>query len=161
LRGELEKLASSYARLSHDVGGRINFACDLNSDVALDLAEQEKAHLDQAFFVLGFAALERQVTLLASARLADAGRREAMREASFEKRWQASIQVANEILGIEIPWRTAERVIFSWYSIRNLIAHGQSPTQLADVPSVLYRADDVAATLAEVARVLGDRRPEN
>ena len=160
MRDELEKLASSYARLSHDVGGRINFACDLDSDVALDLAEQEKAHLDQAFFVLGFAALERQITLLASATLVDAGRRDAMREASFEKRWQASIQVANEILETEIPWRTAERMIFSWYSIRNLIAHGQSPTQLADVPTVLYRADDVAVTLAQVTRGLGDRREQ-
>jgi len=154
LKTELDSIARSYARLSHDIGGRINFACDLDDDDALGIAEQEQAHLDQAFFVLSFAALERQITLLASARFAAADRRIAMREAPFQKRWEASIQVAKEILRVDIPWQTEGRTVLSWYEIRNFIAHGDSPTQLVDVPTVLYRANEVAATLDQVTQSL-------
>ena len=151
---ELEALARSYARLSHDVGGRISFACDLDDENALDTAEQEKTHLDQAFFILSFAALEKHVTLLACARLAEEVRRNSMRDAPFDRRWQTSVTVAEEILQINVLWKAAEREVASWYKIRSAIAHGQSPSQLADVPRVLYRADEIAATLEEVTRVL-------
>jgi hypothetical protein len=104
----LEHLRRAYTRLSYDVGGRINFACDLDSDVALAIAEQEKAHLDHAFFVLSFAALEQQITLLASLRLAEAERRAAMREAAFQQRWQTAIRVAEETLAADVHWRTEE-----------------------------------------------------
>lgn len=151
----IESLVRSYSRLSRDVGGRINFACDLNNDDALAIAEQEKAHLDQAFFVLGFAALESQVTTLACARLpADEKRRTAMREASFEKRWDAAAQVAQETLGAAAPWTQARSIVLSWYKIRSDIAHGRAPSQLADVPSVVYRADEIATTHAQVVEVL-------
>ena len=156
MKSELDNLARSYARLSHDVGGRINFACDLNNDDALKVAEQEKDHLDQAFFILSFAALEKQITSLACARLADADRQAAMRDADFQKRWRTSIQVAEETLGIDVEWSTTERTISSWYRIRNLIAHGQSPTQLADVPTILFQADKVAETLEQVTQQLND-----
>jgi hypothetical protein len=149
----LEHLRRAYTRLSYDVGGRINFACDLDSDVALAIAEQEKAHLDQAFFVLSFAALEQQITLLASLRLAEAERRAAMREAAFQQRWQTAIRVAEETLAADVHWRTEEQTILSWYKIRSDIAHGQPATQLADVPSVIYRADDVATTLNRVTQL--------
>jgi hypothetical protein len=153
LKSELDSLVRSYSRLSHDIGGRINFACDLNNDEALGIAEQEKSHLDQAFFVLSFAALERQLTLLATARLESAQRRDAMREAAFERRWQAAIQVAEETLG-DVRWKSKEREVLSWYKIRNFIAHGEAPTQLADVPTVLYQANEVAGTLDDVSRAL-------
>jgi hypothetical protein len=155
LKSELESIARSYARLSHDIGGRINFACDLDNDDALETAAQEKTHFDQAFFVLSFAALERHITLLASARLVDANRRDGMRGADFETRWDTSIQVAEETLGIDVQWKSAKREILSWYTIRNFIAHGEPPTQLTDIPSVLYRANEVAATLDQVTHSLG------
>jgi hypothetical protein len=151
---ELEALARSYARLSHDVGGRISFACDLDDENALNAAEQEKALLDQAFFILGFAALEKHVTLLACIRLADAARRTSMRDAPFDRRWLTSVTIAEEILQKDVSWKAAEREVGSWYKIRSAIAHGQSPSQLADVPRVLYRADEIAATLEEVTREL-------
>jgi hypothetical protein len=59
---DLDSLSRSYSRLSRDVGGRIEFAFDVDSTDALSLAEQEQAHLDQAFFVLGFSALEKKIT---------------------------------------------------------------------------------------------------
>lgn len=154
MKSELDSLVRSYTRLSHDIGGRINFACDLDNDDALAIAEQEKAHLDQAFFVLSFAALERQVTLLASARLGEEARRDAMRDAPFERRWQACVQVAEETLGTGVRWKGKEREILSWYKIRNFVAHGEPPTQLADVPTVLYQANEVAGTLDDVNHAL-------
>ena len=158
MKSELDSIVRSYRRLSHDVGGRIEFALDLDNEDALRIAEEEKFHLDQAFFVLSFAALERQLTLLASARLAT-DRRDAMRDTSFERRWQVSIQVAEETLGVDVRWKGKERDILSWYKIRNFIAHGEPLTQLADVPTVLYQANEVAATLDEVNRALARRRP--
>jgi hypothetical protein len=155
LNAELESLVRSYTRLSRDVGSRINFACDLDNDNALKVAEQEKAHLDQAFFVLSFAARENQVTSLACARLATDNRKTAMRDADFEKRWDASVKVALEVLAIAVPWGTTKPVILSWYTIRSDIAHGRPPSQLADVPTVLYRADEIAATLDLVVARLG------
>ncbi len=153
MKGDLDSLVRSYSRLSHDIGGRINFACDLDNEDALRIAEQEKSHLDQAFFVLSFAALERQITLLASARLG-VDRRDAMREVAFERRLQVSIQVAEEMLAGEVRWSGKEREILSWYKIRNFIAHGEALTQLADVPTVLYQANEIAGTLDDVNRTL-------
>ncbi|WP_454648667.1 hypothetical protein [Bradyrhizobium liaoningense] len=150
LNSDLESLVSSYSRLSYDVGGRINFACDLNNDDALRVAEAEKAHLDQAFFVLSFAALESQITSLASARLPDEKRRVAMRAADFEKRWDTAVKVAEETLSGSVPWREARLLVLSWYKIRSDIAHGQSPSALADVPKVINQADEIAATLNAV-----------
>jgi hypothetical protein len=150
LNTELESLVRSYARLSRDVGGRIDFACDLNNDEALRAAEREKAHLDQGFFVLSFAALESQITMLACARLANPDRRDAMRDADFEKRWDAAVKVARETLDAIVTWNAARPIVLSWYKIRSDIAHGRSPSTLADVPPILYQADDVAATLDRV-----------
>jgi len=77
-----------------------------------------------------------------------------MREASFERRWQTSIQVAEETLGTDVGWKSKEREILSWYKIRNFIAHGEALTQLADVPAVLYQANELAGTLDDVTRAL-------
>lgn len=154
MNAELESLARSYARLSRDVGGRINFACDLNNEDALRTAEQEKVHLDQAFFVLSFAALENQVTSLACARLIDAVRGSAMRSAAFEKRWDSAAKVAREVLGAAAQWEPVRAIILSWYRIRSDIAHGRAPSQLADVPAVLGRADEIATTLDRVTQAL-------
>jgi hypothetical protein len=150
LKGEFENLARSYARLSRDVGGRMDFACDLDSDDALAAAEQEKSYLQQAFFVIGFGALERQITLLASAKLADPYRAAAMRDAPFERRLEIAIKVAQEALNARIVWGAAAPAIRSWYGIRNEIAHGQPATQLFDVLEVIYCANEVAATLDQV-----------
>lgn len=144
----------SYARLSYDVVGRINFACDLDNEDALRAVEQEQLQLDQAFFVLSFAALENQITLLASARLGTEDRRIAMRAAEFGKRWDAGVLLAREILAAEVSWITARPIVLSWYTIRSDIVHGRSPSQLADIMTVLYRADDIASTLAQVRATL-------
>jgi hypothetical protein len=157
LNADLESLARSYARLSRDVGGRINFACDLNNDEALQVAEREKTHLDQAFFVLSFAALENQTTSLACARLSDDARGTAMRNASFEKRWDVAATLAKETLGAAAPWEAERAIVLSWYRIRSDIAHGRAPSQLADVPDVLDLADQVALTFDRVAAVLAMR----
>ena len=154
---ELESLRRSYDRLSRDVGGRINFACDLDNDDALKVAEREKVHLDQAFFVLSFAALEVQVTSLACARLNTNDRRIAMRGSKFDDRWDAATKVAEEILRSAVPWAPTRAEVLSWYQIRSDIAHGRSPTQLADVPSVLYRANEIATTFEQVVTALGAR----
>lgn len=151
---ELESLARSYVRLSHDVGGRVNFACDLNNDDALQAAEREQAHLDQAYFVLSFAALESQITSLACARLPSEARRARMREADFEKRWDSAVRVAMEVLGTGVPWESTRSDVLSWYRIRSDIAHGRPPSQFANVPSVLYRADAIAATCDRVFAAL-------
>ncbi len=115
---ELESLVRSYTRLLYDVGGRINFACDLNNEDALNVAEREKVHLDQAFFVLSFAALENQVTSLACARLTSEDRRAGMRDAGFEHRWETAVRVARETVGIAVRWQAAQPIVLSWYKIR-------------------------------------------
>jgi hypothetical protein len=156
MNSDLDSLARSYTRLSRDVGGRIEFACDLNSADALSIAEQEKDHLDQAFFVLSFSALERKITLLASARQATADQRAAMRGAAFDKRLESAVKVAREMLRTDPEWASGERqsIIRNWYAIRSEIAHGDPPTQLFDVPPVIYLADDIAATLDRVMRII-------
>jgi hypothetical protein len=78
-----------------------------------------------------------------------------MRDAAFERRWATSIQIAEETLGIDVQWKRAEREILSWYKIRSFIAHGEPPAQEADVPSVLYRANEIATTLDQVTHSLG------
>jgi hypothetical protein len=157
LNADLESLVRAYARLSRDVGGRINFACDLNNDQALQAAEREQAHLDQAFFVLSFAALENQVTSLACARLSDDVGGTAMRNAAFEKRWDVAATLAKEILSAAARWETGRAIVLSWYRIRSDIAHGRAPSQLADVPDVLEPADQIALTFDRVAAVLATR----
>jgi hypothetical protein len=152
---ELEHIAASYARLSYDIGSRINFACDVGSEEAFAAAEREQALLDQAFFVLCFAALERQVVLLASARRPD--RRQRMRDVNFNQKLKVALKVAREVLDATPSWSTAESIIGTWYQIRNDIAHGDAPAQLIDVPAVLRQADAVANTLAEVRQALGHR----
>ena len=153
MNSEIESLIRAYNRLSRDVGGRINFACDLNNDDALKVAEQEKEHLDQAFFVLSFAALENQVTSLASANLTDGNCRAFMREAKFEQRWDAAAKVA-ETTGTAIPWGKDRSIVLSWYKIWSDIAHGRSPSLLADIVPILTTANQIAATFDDVRRSL-------
>jgi hypothetical protein len=150
VNSDLDRLASSYARLSKDVGGRIDFCCDLNSDDALNVALLEKDHLDQAFFILSFAALEKQITLLASANEEEQERRRAMRASPFEKRLESAVRVAYDKLGASPDWTERESDINSWYRVRNDIAHGDSPTRLFDVPPVIALADRIASTLEQV-----------
>jgi hypothetical protein len=157
MNSDLDSLTRSYTRLSRDVGGRIEFACDLDSAEALRVAEQEKDHLDQAFFVLSFSALEKKVTLLASARQTSADQRIAMRSAAFDKRLEAAVKVAREVIGTEPKWASQLSLIRNWYDIRNEIAHGDPPTQLVDVPPVIYLADDTATTLEQVTRIIRPR----
>jgi hypothetical protein len=156
MNSDLDSLTRSYTRLSRDVGGRIEFACDLDSADAFTVAEQEKDHLDQAFFVLSFSALEKKITLLASARHATADQRTAMRGAAFEKRLESAVKIAREVLGTAPEWASGATLstIRNWYDIRSEIAHGDPPTQLFDVPPVIYLADDIATTLERVTRTL-------
>jgi hypothetical protein len=154
LNSELDSLARSYARLSGDVGGRINFACDLDNEDALRVAEQEKAHLDQGFFVLTFGALERHITSLACARFAEEARRTAMRDADISKRWDAAAKVAREILGTDVAWDAHKGEVLSWYKIRSDIAHGRLQSAQVDLPAIIYRADDIATTSDQVLAVI-------
>lgn len=155
---DLGSIARSYARLSRDVGARINFAIDIDDTHAprltLDSAEQEHNHLDKAFFVLSFAALERQITLLASVKIKESLRRDAMQDAKFNTRLETAIKVAREILGSDPPWMSAASELKSWYDIRNEIAHGDPPTQFFNIPVVIAKGVEIAWTLDEVNRVL-------
>ncbi|MCC6776852.1 MAG: hypothetical protein IT537_09495 [Hyphomicrobiales bacterium] len=155
MNSDLDSLTRSYTRLSRDVGGRIEFACDSDSSDALSIAEQEKDHLDQAFFVLSFSALEKKITQLASARQAAARQRETMRSAAFGKRLESAVKVAREVLGADPEWASdaTQSTIRDWYDIRSEIAHGDPPTQLFDVPPVIYLADAIATTLERVMRI--------
>jgi hypothetical protein len=123
----------------------------VDNEEALAAAEREKLHLDQAFFVLSFAALEKHITSLACARMAEPDRRTAMREARFGDRWDAAVTVATETLGTNSSWEGSRREVLSWYKIRSDIADGRLPTTLTDVPTVLYRADEIAITSDQVA----------
>ncbi len=150
MNSELESITRSYSRLSRDVVARMEFACDLNNDDALRAVEQEKEHLDQAFFVLGFAALEKQVTQLASARLPSDDAKRGMRDAKFEKRWDAAVKVAEEELGAAPSWASSRALVLSWYKIRSDIAHGDAPSGLSDIPPVIDIANDVSTALESV-----------
>jgi hypothetical protein len=158
VNNDLNNMARSYARLSRDIGARINFAVDLketSSDLTpLEIAEQEQLHLDKAFFVLSFAVLEREITLLASLKIKETLRRDAMRDAKFSTRWETAINVAREILGSDPAWMSAASEVKSWNEIRNEITHGEPPTQLFNIPVVIATSIEIAATLEAVNRVL-------
>lgn len=158
MSNDLDSIAHSYARLSRDVGARINFAIDINDTqsprLALDAAEQELSHLDKAFFLLSFAALERQITLLASVKIKEALRRDAMQDAKFSTRLETAIKVAREILGSDPSWMSAASELKSWNDIRNEVAHGDPPTQLFNIPVVIAIGTEIEMTLDEVNRVL-------
>jgi hypothetical protein len=160
LTADFDRLGRAYRRLAADTGRRIDFACDIDSDDALRIAEEERSFLDQAFFVLLFGALERQMNLLAVARQNDEDRRTAMRNAPFERRLEAATRVATESIGAA---RTADIVsaherILGWYEIRNQIAHGEPPTSLLDVVALLRQAAAISALLSEVQVALGSGR---
>jgi len=149
MNSKLDSLASSYTRLSRDVAGRIEFAFDLDSDDALRLAEQEKEHLDQAFFVLSFSALEKNITALASARLSTGMQRAGLRSAPFDKRLETALKVAREVLRDEPEWASRQKLptILNWYEIRNEIAP-------AGYKSVLYSLCALVAVAAIWAVVI-------
>jgi hypothetical protein len=80
-----------------------------------------------------------------------------MRDANFEKRWDIAVTIADEIIGSSVSWGAARPIILSWYKIRSEIAHGRAPSQLADIPTVLYRADEIAVTFDRVVLALNSR----
>jgi hypothetical protein len=153
---DLDNIARSYARLSRDVGARISSAIDLNDIVpaVLEGAEQEHGLLEKAFFVLSFAALERRITLLASAKLKEALRRDAMRDAKFHTRLETAIKIAREVLGTDPSWMSSASELESWNEIRNEIAHGDPPTQFFNIPVVIAKGMEIAETHDEVDRAL-------
>ena len=77
-----------------------------------------------------------------------------MREAKFENRWDAAVRVANEATGTDIPWGKERSIVLSWYKIRSDIAHGRSPSRLADVVPVLIKANQITATLDDIRGIL-------
>lgn len=155
---DLDNIARSYARLSRDVGARISSAIDLNdiesAPVVLEGAEQEHSLLEKAYFVLSFAAIERRITLLASVKLKEALRRDAMRDAKFHTRLETAIKVAREILGADPTWMSSASELESWNEIRNEIAHGDPPTQFFNIPVVIAKGMEIAETFDEVDRAL-------
>lgn len=152
----LDSLARAYARLSRDVGGRIDFACDLDNDEAFNFAESEKIILDQAFFVISFAALENLINDLACTNIQDGNRQTAMRSSSFPQRWDAAVKVAFETLGSNVTWREDRQEILNRYDIRSDIAHGRVLSKYVDVANNILLADKIATTLDQV---IAARRP--
>lgn len=155
---DLDDIARSYARISRDVGARISSAIDLNdiesAPAILDGAEQEHSLLEKAFFVLSFAAVERRITWLASVKLKEALRRDAMRDAKFHTRLETAIKVAREVLGADPSWMSSASELESWNEIRNEIAHGDPPTQFFNIPLVIAKGREIAETLDEVDHAL-------
>lgn len=153
---DLDNIAQSYARLSRDVGARISSAIDQieSAPAVLEGAEYEHSLLEKAFFVLIFAALERRITLLASVKLKEALRRDAMRDAKFRTRLETAIKVAREVLGADPPWMSSASELESWNEIRNEIAHGDPPTQFFNIPVVIAKSVEIAQTLDEVDRAM-------
>jgi hypothetical protein len=155
---DLNNIARSYARLSRDVGARVSSAIDLNHiesvPAVLAGAEQEHSLLEKAFFVLSFAAIERRITLMASAKLKEALRRDAMRDAKFHTRLETAIKVAREVLGTDPLWMSSASELESWNEIRNEIARGDPPTQLFNIPLVIAKGMEIAETFDEVDRAL-------
>ena len=151
MRETLDSLARSYKRLSVDVRGRMEFALDSDSDAAFAAAEREQEHLDQGFFVLAFAALEREINALFRARgqaLGDA------RKTNFPKRLATASEIARNVTGQMPAWIATTREIESWYEIRSDVAHGESPAASFDVVKVLNRANEIATTREQVAQIL-------
>jgi hypothetical protein len=144
--------------LSRDVGARVNSAIDLNHiesiPAVLEGAEQEHSLLEKAFFVLSFAAIERRITLMASVKLKEALRRDAMRDAKFHTRLETAIKVAREVLGADPSWMSSASELESWNEIRNEIAHGDPPTHLFNIPLVIAKGMEIAETFDEVDRAL-------
>jgi hypothetical protein len=156
LSTDLDRLGKAYRRLAADTGSRIDFANDADSDALRAIAEEEKSYLDQAFFVLMFGVLEKQVSLLAVARTAGVERRMAMRRAAFEKRLDVAIKVASEVRpgGAAEEAANAKDLFLDWYGIRNDIAHGEPSTELLDLVGLLHRAKAMSALLGDVQRAL-------
>jgi hypothetical protein len=147
----LDSLTRSYKRLSLDVRGRYEFALDSNSDAAFAAAEREQEHLDQGFFVLAFAALEKEINSLLRARRPDLGN---VRRLDFPQRLAAAGEISRTVLGEPPVWAAAAREIGSWYEIRSDVAHGDPPAKSFDVFKVLGRANEIAATREGVTRAL-------
>lgn len=153
---DLDRLGRAYKRLAADTGSRMDFACDIGSDDALKVAEEERYFLDQSFFVLLFGVLERQINQLAMARLPDEERRAAMRSARFERRLDTATKVAAEIVGTERAGSitSAREKTAEWYETRSDIAHGEAPTALVDMAGLLQQAKAISALFDEVQAVL-------
>jgi hypothetical protein len=134
----------------------MDFACDIGSDDALRVAEEERNFLDQSFFVLLFGVLERQINQLAMARLPSQERRTAMRSAKFENRLDAATKVASEIVGTERAnsITSARGKILEWYETRSDIAHGEALTTLVDIAGLLQQAKVISTLFDEVQAAL-------
>jgi hypothetical protein len=136
----------------------MDFACDADNDALLAIAEEERGYLDQAFFVLMFGILEKQVNLLAVARTSGIGRRMAMREAAFENRLDAATKVASEVR----PGAAAEEIRHSreqflgWYGIRNDVAHGEPSTRVLDLVGLPATSQRHLHVIERGRSVLGD-----
>ena len=77
-----------------------------------------------------------------------------MRNADFDKRWDAAAKLAREILATAVAWERARPLVLSWYAIRSDIVHGRPPSQLAEVPTVVYQVDEIATTRDRVVGTL-------
>ncbi|MBO0754649.1 MAG: hypothetical protein J2P54_02220 [Bradyrhizobiaceae bacterium] len=91
---------------------------------------------------------------MASVKLKEALRRDAMRDAKFRTRLETAIKVAREVLGADPPWMSSASELESWNEIRNEIAHGDPPTQFFNIPVVIAKSVEIAQTLDEVDRAM-------
>ncbi len=135
----LDDLAQAYRRVERSIYRGMEDAVDFNDEVRLDALDRDRTIVDAAFFVLIFGQLENRVTQLALQTVSEPKQQQALREAKFEKRLEIALRGRGEL----------RREIKGWCSIRNDVAHGESIASGYEIKSVLSRAEEIDALLAD------------
>ena len=147
LQGAYKRLTTRIYRILDD---GYDFAVD---DAIIATLDRDSLIVDAAFFVLIFGQIENRVNSLAIRR-AGAGerRKQAMRDAKFEKRLECALPgPANEPLRNEIS---------GWYNERSDAAHGERFGPSYNVATVFERAFQLEALVSEQLNQTADQREE-
>jgi len=126
----LDDLDNAYRRVRRSIARSMEDAADFNDNAVFDTLARDQNIVDAAFFVLIFGQLENRITTLAIQKEQQETRKNALRDAKFEKRLEIALRGHADL----------KNEIEDWYAVRNDVAHGRGIADGYDIGAVLSKA---------------------
>jgi hypothetical protein len=137
----LDDLDNAYRRVRRSIARSMEDAADFNDNAVFDALARDQNIVDAAFFVLIFGQLENRITILAVQKVQQVAKKNALRDAKFEKRLEIALREHADL----------KSEIEDWYVVRSDVAHGGGIAAGYDIGAVLTKTRAIDKLLTGTA----------
>jgi len=104
----LDDLGAAYRRVQRSIARSMEDAADFNDNAVFDALVRDQNIVDAAFFVLIFGQLENRITTLAIQKVPQEAKKNALREAKFEKRLEIALRGHADLISMIVMVRESK-----------------------------------------------------